>query len=694
MTKRRDVRSTEAPSRPSSWAGRCVSRPAGLHVRVRRSERPVARVSAKLTDSVTFSIFEPDECPRLLIATRFGIGVSDNAWLRHRLQLMTAITAPSLASQTEQRFTWAILVDAALPDDIRQSLEALLAPFQSAWIVDAGEFPFSNRGLVSLTGALETQHRDGWILTGRLDDDDAWHRETVQRLYTELSAWSKSDARSHEGVGATFDHVLEWVMYDIVNVGRLTGGSVSVNYPVMRAVKEPFVGMSVFVLSQADRAVSARVTGHPDMREYLAGHGYDIKVIETQEPACLYARHKQANTAMGKGHRDAIEQDPDLERLTGWFGIDERRTRAYIDNADAVPYAFERYPNHRRRARTKELERIREELEQTDDPRRRAHLHAERRLLRAEADRISTSRVAAFDELMAMRDPNTPLTPAEQVAELRGILAERKRAVAEMQGLLAENELARLNAQEKAARLSRKVEKLREQSTPRRDKLDRVGARDKLFADVARRLPHLSVATVFDVGANVGQTVEKIRAQHPNADIWAFEPVPRAFEVLSAEYGGSARCFNIALGAQAGTSLSRAQGTSSRNRLLARTQEVLRRDTIEVTVVRGDDFCEQHGIDFISYLKTDTEGHDLSVLKGFSSMLDGGRVAIVQIETGMNPDNELHVPFEDVTAYLRSVGFVLMRLYRQVDQGSAGPHLRRADAVYISRQTVSDAVAV
>ena len=45
-----------------------------------------------------------------------------------------------------------------------------------------------------------------------------------------------------------------------------------------------------------------------------------------------------------------------------------------------------------------------------------------------------------------------------------------------------------------------------------------------------------------------------------------------------------------------------------------------------------DRFSADHGLVAITLLKVDTEGHDLSVLRGASSMLNQGVIGIVQFE--------------------------------------------------------------
>ncbi|MFL6733645.1 MAG: FkbM family methyltransferase, partial [Sphingomicrobium sp.] len=75
-----------------------------------------------------------------------------------------------------------------------------------------------------------------------------------------------------------------------------------------------------------------------------------------------------------------------------------------------------------------------------------------------------------------------------------------------------------------------------------------------LFSDLATDLPLLQVTTVFDVGANVGQSVETYLREFPTATIHAFEPVPDTFAQLQANVGHNARVaiHNIAFGAKPG----------------------------------------------------------------------------------------------------------------------------------------------
>jgi FkbM family methyltransferase len=152
--------------------------------------------------------------------------------------------------------------------------------------------------------------------------------------------------------------------------------------------------------------------------------------------------------------------------------------------------------------------------------------------------------------------------------------------------------------------------------------------------------------TVFDVGANVGDwTYGCAKALGPGSRVFAFEPVRTTFDILVArlrdrppapevvpvlaalsDHDGEAPIF---VSEEAGGELNslharRAEGGAGIR--LGRSDAV--------PLVRGDAYCAGHGIDRIDFLKIDTEGHEVAVLKGFRDTLAAGRIEVVQFEYG------------------------------------------------------------
>jgi len=84
------------------------------------------------------------------------------------------------------------------------------------------------------------------------------------------------------------------------------------------------------------------------------------------------------------------------------------------------------------------------------------------------------------------------------------------------------------------------------------------------FHDIKTSLPNLRVDTVFDVGANVGQSAYSYLMNLPRAMIYCFEPVTATHRQLEARLHGreNIRIFKLALGAEEGLGTMVLEGQS------------------------------------------------------------------------------------------------------------------------------------
>ena len=111
--------------------------------------------------------------------------------------------------------------------------------------------------------------------------------------------------------------------------------------------------------------------------------------------------------------------------------------------------------------------------------------------------------------------------------------------------------------------------------------------------------------------------------------------------------------------------------------------------TEEVEVITLDEFCRTQAIAAVQFLKIDTEGGDLDVLKGGEGLLSGQKIDLIEVEAGMNPGNRRHVPFQSFKDYFDARGYLLFGLYDQVPEWTTGePQLRRTNPVFISRRMI------
>lgn len=212
-----------------------------------------------------------------------------------------------------------------------------------------------------------------------------------------------------------------------------------------------------------------------------------------------------------------------------------------------------------------------------------------------------------------------------------------------------------------------------------------------LFADLSRRLPLLKVRTAFDVGANVGQSARLYLARWPHCTVHSFEPVRSTFEELSRALAGEtrAKAYPIALAAGEGMGRIKLEGISTMSSLMpAGGPAEQESDGVEaVPLDTLDRVCAREGIAAINFIKIDTEGADLDVLRGAEAMLARAAIDVVQVEAGMNPDNDRHVPFTAFVDWLAARDYLLFGIYDQWPQRMVKmPHLRRANPVFISRK--------
>ncbi|MCP4595376.1 FkbM family methyltransferase [Neptuniibacter sp.] len=214
--------------------------------------------------------------------------------------------------------------------------------------------------------------------------------------------------------------------------------------------------------------------------------------------------------------------------------------------------------------------------------------------------------------------------------------------------------------------------------------------------DIAQRFPDFQLNVIFDVGANVGQSALRYASTYPSSAIYCFEPIKATHERLlrnieRKDHKGQVQCFNMALGASEGTGTMVSDGVSTMNYLVneSRTHAANLKKTESVNISTLDEFCKANQISKISYLKIDTEGGDLDVLKGSEELLNTKGVDIVEVEAGMNPNNKHHVPLEILKAFLEENSYFIFGIYEQVNEWpKREPHLRRSNIVFISEEMI------
>jgi FkbM family methyltransferase len=211
-----------------------------------------------------------------------------------------------------------------------------------------------------------------------------------------------------------------------------------------------------------------------------------------------------------------------------------------------------------------------------------------------------------------------------------------------------------------------------------------------LHVDIHNRLKYGPLKLVFDVGANIGQTREWFRRMEPTATIYSFEPVLETFEKLKLNAALDEKCIveHLALGDVAeNKTITLFEDNSCLNTL---KDEVMhstgnsKREIIKVDTL--DCYCEKRGIQRIDFLKIDTEGYELNVLKGAENMLNTSAISFIYCEVGFLRSNIRNTYFADLTEWLAAKDYNYFGMYGLVSNGYA---MSFGNALFVAKHVFS-----
>ena len=186
---------------------------------------------------------------------------------------------------------------------------------------------------------------------------------------------------------------------------------------------------------------------------------------------------------------------------------------------------------------------------------------------------------------------------------------------------------------------------------------------------LAEHIPNCRV--VFDVGANRGDWIDAVLAINAGLEIHAFEPSRDGFgQIVAKNLPSHVRCNNVALGAADEQRQLYAVGSDPEMRSLyarAGLEEYgIDPPTIGelVSVTTLDAYCRGAGVAAIDYLKIDTEGHDLQVLRGAADMIGRRAVRHIQFEYG-SANVDSRDLLKDFFGFFSAAPYKLHKIHRE-----------------------------
>jgi len=203
-----------------------------------------------------------------------------------------------------------------------------------------------------------------------------------------------------------------------------------------------------------------------------------------------------------------------------------------------------------------------------------------------------------------------------------------------------------------------------------------------VILDIRRLVPLSSVQVIFDVGANVGETVLWFRGAFPHAHIVAFEPVKATFRELERRVGHlpNVTLLNVALGEQPKVEVMYLQmhsGHNSLNPSVNHPAPAGHSEKVQVETVQN--IARKLALPRIDFFKIDTEGYELPVLTGATDCLP--TTAFIYAEIGVETEGR-RTNFFALHEFLGRHGFAFFGLYEPYHYEDG--RFRRANALFVN----------
>lgn len=187
---------------------------------------------------------------------------------------------------------------------------------------------------------------------------------------------------------------------------------------------------------------------------------------------------------------------------------------------------------------------------------------------------------------------------------------------------------------------------------------------DKNFLGLSK----LSIGTIIDVGANEGQFSQKISQLFPNANIYAFEPLPTPFNKVKAwarKQNGKVTVFNLALGDSvkeieiqqhlfftASSSILHTTKFCEKIYPMTKNQEtiIVQQSTLDREIFQ---LLEAPQSDIL--IKLDVQGYEDRVIRGGVETFAKAKACIVEISLKQLYENQAQ--FKDIFTLMDNLGY-------------------------------------
>jgi FkbM family methyltransferase len=211
------------------------------------------------------------------------------------------------------------------------------------------------------------------------------------------------------------------------------------------------------------------------------------------------------------------------------------------------------------------------------------------------------------------------------------------------------------------------------------------------FVQQRKLFDKMQPVTIFDVGANFGQTVIHYKALFPDSLIYAFEPHPEAYSRLinTTNKLKDVQTFELALGNYNGTADFYMNTYSETSSLLKNAQSgkeiwgegaMTPAGSKQVNISTLDSFMKTHSVPVIDILKLDTQGTEYQIIEGASHILSLEKIRLIYTEIITLPTYNNQKEILETMQLLYDYSF---RLYGVYNQHYSANKLSSVDVIFL-----------
>lgn len=171
---------------------------------------------------------------------------------------------------------------------------------------------------------------------------------------------------------------------------------------------------------------------------------------------------------------------------------------------------------------------------------------------------------------------------------------------------------------------------------------------------------------IFDIGGYGGEYSLKILEHAPDVNLYVFEinndTSEKMLKPALSGKGKNVRIISLGLSNESGEFPIYTNKLGATDSLYkSNIGKYIHTETKLAKVSTVDLFCKEYNIDRINFLKIDTEGNDLQVLKGAENMIKSGNVDTIVFEFSLLYTFS-HTYFVDFVNFLEPFGYVIYKI--------------------------------